>query len=71
MSYVSLILKRNNTTFTKYLTDVRMEKAKALLLDTDMKLLSIANEVGYDDPYYFSHCFKKNTGISPQEYRKK
>ena len=71
VSYVSLILKRNNTTFTKYLTDVRMEKAKALLLDTDMKLLSIANEVGYDDPYYFSHCFKKNTGISPQEYRKK
>ena len=71
VSYVSLIFKRNNTTFTKYLTDVRMEKAKALLLDTDMKLLSIANEVGYDDPYYFSHCFKKNTGISPQEYRKK
>ena len=71
VSYVSLILKRNNTTFTKYLTDVRMEKAKALLLDTDKKLLSIANEVGYDDPYYFSHCFKKNTGISPQEYRKK
>ena len=71
VSYISAILKKNNTSFTKYLTDVRMEKAKALLKNPENKLLTIANEVGYDDPYYFSHCFKKNTGMSPVEYRKK
>ena len=71
VSYVSAILKKNNTSFIKFLTDVRMEKAKMLLRNPENKLLTIANEVGYDDPYYFSHCFKKNTGLSPVEYRKK
>ena len=71
VSYISAILKKNKTSFTKYLTDVRMEKAKYLLKNTEEKILSIANEVGYDDPYYFSHCFKKNSGMSPAEYRKK
>lgn len=71
VSYISAILKKNNTSFTKYLTDVRMEQAKFLLKNTENKLLTIANDVGYDDPYYFSHCFKKNTGISPMDYRKK
>ena len=71
VSYISAILKKNNTSFTKYLTDVRMEQAKVLLRNPDNKLLTIATKVGYDDPYYFSHCFKKNTGISPAEYRKK
>lgn len=71
VSYISAILKKNNTSFTKFLTDIRMEKAKILLRNPENKLLTIANEVGYDDPYYFSHCFKKNTGLSPVEYRKK
>lgn len=69
VSYTSAILKKNNTSFTKYLTSVRLEKAKILLANPDNKLLIIANEVGYEDPYYFSHCFKKYTGISPLEYR--
>ena len=69
VSYTSVILKKNNTSFTKYLTSVRLEKAKILLANPDNKLLMIANEVGYEDPYYFSHCFKKYTGISPLEYR--
>jgi two-component system response regulator YesN len=47
-----------------------MEKAKILLADPANKLVTIANEIGYDDPYYFSHCFKKYYGVSPLEYRK-
>lgn len=69
VSYISAILKKNNTSFTKYLTGVRMEKAKTLLANKDNKLIMISSEVGYEDPYYFSHCFKKYTGISPLEYR--
>lgn len=70
-SYISAILKKDNLSFTKYLTQIRMEKAKPLLANPDNKLLSIAAEVGYSDPYYFSHCFKKFYGVSPDEYRKK
>lgn len=48
-----------------------MEEAKRLLADPNNKLAQIAHEIGYEDPYYFSHCFKKYFGVSPQEYRKK
>ena len=71
LSYISAILKRNNTSFTKYLTDIRMSKAKILLNEENSKLITIASQVGYEDPYYFSHCFKKYFGISPGEFRKK
>jgi two-component system, response regulator YesN len=70
VSYISAILKRHDTSFTKYLTQVRMEQAKILLANPNNKLVAIANEIGYDDPYYFSHCFKKCFGVSPVEYRK-
>ncbi len=71
VSYISVILKKNDTSFTKILTDIRMNASLPLLLSSNEKLVNIANEVGYDDPYYFSHCFKKYFGSSPQEYRKK
>jgi two-component system, response regulator YesN len=71
VSYISAIFKKNNSSFTKYLTDIRMEKAKILLADGNNKLLTIATAVGYEDPYYFSHCFKKYYGVSPLEYKNK
>lgn len=70
ISYISAILKKNNTTFTKITTDLRMKKALELLINDDNRIIMIAKEVGYSDPYYFSHCFKKYTGLSPDEYRK-
>jgi len=56
-------------TFISYLTLLRIEKAKELLSQTDMKLSAIAMEIGYNEPNYFSHVFKKNEGITPKEYR--
>ncbi len=70
ISYISAILKKNNTSFTKLTTEFRMEKAKELLLNPDTKIISVANDVGYSDPYYFSHCFKKYYGQSPDEFKK-
>ncbi len=70
VSYISVILKRNNTTFTRLVTDMRMKKAFTLLADKNNRVITIARDVGYTDPYYFSHCFKKYTGLSPDEYRK-
>jgi len=57
--------------FIEYLTKVRIERAKLLLKTTAMRSIDIAAETGFSDPHYFSYIFKKNTGISPREYRNK
>jgi len=68
-SYISLILKNNGKSFVKVLTDIRMKKALDLLNNPQNKISSIASLVGYDDPFYFSHVFKKYYKKSPLEYR--
>ena len=57
--------------FIEYLTKVRIERAKLLLKTTAMRSIDIAAETGFSDPHYFSYIFKKNTGLSPREYRNK
>ena len=70
VSYISALLKKKlNTSFVKMLTNLRMEKAKELLLNPSLKIIDIAEQLGYNDAYYFSHCFKRNVGIPPKEYR--
>lgn len=56
-------------TFIEYLTQVRIEQAKKMLANTDMKSTDIAYEVGFNDPHYFSFIFKKTMGVSPREWR--
>lgn len=56
-------------TFVEYVTDKRMEKAKQLLLETEMRASEIALAVGYKNPHYFSFVFKKTQGCTPREYR--
>jgi len=71
MSYFSIFFKENTgKTFIEYLTDVRMDKARELLANTDMMLYSIAEKVGYETSAYFTVAFKKNNGMNPKEYRK-
>ncbi|NLC52705.1 MAG: response regulator transcription factor [Firmicutes bacterium] len=69
-SYLSDLFKnQTGETITNYLTKVRMEKAKELLKDLQMKSYEIGEMVGYKDPAYFSKVFKKVVGVSPNEYR--
>jgi two-component system response regulator YesN len=58
-------------TLNEYLTGIRMEKAKELILDTQDKLADIAWQTGYSDVSYFSNCFKKYFGTSPKSLRMK
>lgn len=54
----------------RYLTDIRIRKAKELLESTDYSVGEIGGIIGYDNPLYFSRIFKKTAGVSPAEYRK-
>jgi two-component system response regulator YesN len=53
----------------EYTLKVRMEKAKELLADSSLKIQTICEKVGFHDHNYFSKAFKKQCGLSPQEYR--
>ncbi|WP_240644567.1 AraC family transcriptional regulator [Paenibacillus paeoniae] len=52
-----------------YLIKVRIDRAAALLLETDATLKEIALSVGYQDPYYLGRLFKKHKGVSPMRYK--
>lgn len=77
-SYLNISASRFSTifkdetgeTFMEALLRVRMEKAKELLENTDLKNYEIAEMVGFSDPHYFSIAFKKMTGKSPTEHAK-
>lgn len=53
----------------EYITDLRMEKAKAMLEETALPLEKLANSCGYENQFYFSTMFKKKTGLPPSAYR--
>jgi Response regulator containing CheY-like receiver domain and AraC-type DNA-binding domain len=71
-NYFSTIFKQvTGVALTKYLTDIRIEKACQLLKHTQGTISEIAQTVGYEDSQYFYRVFKKTTGQTPLEYRTK
>lgn len=69
-TYLSrLFRKYENSSFNNYLTSLRMEKAKELLLNDDKIFVKdVAEQVGYKDQFYFSRIFYSYTGVRPSEY---
>ncbi len=61
--------KRLDMTVVEYVTKKRLEKAKQLLANTDLPIMTVAEFTGYTDYSYFTRVFKKETGITPREYR--
>lgn len=55
----------------QYLLNIRISKASFLLSQTDISISEISHSVGYEDQFYFSRLFKKHTGKSPTQFRKK
>jgi len=69
-NYFSRIFKEETGQhFTEWLNKYRVEKAKILLKDVSAKIYEVAERVGYNDYKYFTHIFKKATGLTPKEYR--
>lgn len=69
-NYLSALIKKSTgKTFIDLLTQKRIETAKDLLLCTNLKIKEIAEKCGYNDQHYFSYCFKKYVGMSPNACR--
>ena len=68
--FSTIFSQETGETFINYITNVRLEQAKILLKTTNMRTSDIGYEVGYNDTHYFSYVFKKNTGMTPKEFRK-
>ncbi len=68
-SVCNLFAKYLNTTFSTYLTSIRMERAEELLRATDKPVKEIAAECGYSDYFYFCRVFRTIHGMSPTRFR--
>ena len=55
----------------EFIMDVRLKRGAQLLEESDMTVSEISDMTGFNNPKYFSICFKKNFGLTPSEFRKK
>lgn len=68
--YFCRIFKKNFAMcFSDYLNMYRLEKAKSVLVKSDISVTEVAYEVGYDNPSYFTKIFRVQNGVSPRKYR--
>jgi len=68
--YFGKVFKKTfKSSFTDYLSNVRMTHAKRLLKETNLNMKDITYKIGYMDPNYFTRVFKKSEGITPTDYR--
>ena len=65
----NLFNEETGESFSDYLNMIRLNKAKELLKTTNDKIYQIADQLGFNDAYYFSSWFKKQVGASPTTYR--
>lgn len=68
--FSSLFKEYTGNNFVNYLKGIRMEKAKELLAETDLRIVEISAQIGYDNEKHFMKTFKASCGVSPSEYRK-
>ena len=67
--FCKVFKKSTGINFTDYVSRVRIEKAKNLALNPNLRISEIAFEVGFQSLTHFNRVFKKITGLSPTEYR--
>ncbi len=70
--YLSTLFKNEtNMSYKNYVIDVKIKKAKEMLINTDTPVYKIVSNIGYRSPQHFSNLFQKKTGLLPNEYRAK
>lgn len=70
-NYLSQLFKKyNDIGFNDYITICKINKAKDLMVDGRLKLYEIAEQLGFENSFYFSKVFKKVEGLSPRDYLK-
>jgi AraC-like DNA-binding protein len=68
--YMSRLFKQETgTNFNDYRLELKMEKAKEYLENTDLRIKQIAYEIGYENSESFVRIFKRKTGFTPSQYR--
>ncbi|MEY8354858.1 response regulator [Lachnospiraceae bacterium 54-53] len=68
-NYLSILFKKNcQLGFSEYIAQAKINRAKSLLLEQDMKIYEAADKLGFESAFYFSKVFKKVTGLSPREF---
>lgn len=69
-NYLSQVFKKETgKTFLKYITDLRIEKAKKLLDSKNYSISEVASRLGFSDYFYFLKTFKRVTGLTPKQYK--
>lgn len=66
-----MLTAHTGQSFTKIMTHLRVDRARELLARTDKSLVHIAFECGFSDQSYFSRVFRKTTGATPADYRRR
>lgn len=69
-SFCRAFKKATGKTPGNYLTEIRMNRAKELLVVPNSTLKEVAASIGYNDPLYFSRVFKKNVGVAPSAFNR-
>ncbi len=67
--FSKLFKEETGENFIEYLTNLRINKAKDLLMHSGLNIKNICVDTGYSDPNYFSRIFKKQVGVTPTEFR--
>lgn len=69
--FSQLFKKKTGMTYQKYLTDYRVDRAKKLLAETELRIYEVCKLVGYSDANHFNQIFERSEGMKPSEYRQK
>lgn len=67
--FSQLFKKKTGTTYRSYLTEIRIDRAKKLLKETELRVYEVCYMVGYADTSHFSKVFERMVGVKPSEYR--
>ena len=68
-NYLSVLFKKTcGVGFSEYITQMKISRARVMLLEQDMKIYEVADQLGFESAFYFSKVFKKVEGVSPREF---